>query len=988
MSNGTEETPLLRQLWILFSDVNTRFNLLIDECAHLQNTIFGYMDKTTNADLGTAGGGEERPWLTENIRSDTYYLLSPQERALRSLWNSLGSLAYGLESEQKNIKTRFEQLISAQSISSSTQGPELYWFISLRGSFLHDVFEFYLTQIQHAHEKLIQVFENMSGVLPGPILLRKWGAASYVEFLSSYSRNVNYETQNLLWKQTRNKKNKHENFEEWRASKFLTHAWAHVATSMTKHHRVEKNSKVLDFQTIWSSYFYLEQPILLPLLYHECAHHYMNKEAFSGPIESIFFDRKRETAHILEKTARFEGTNQKFWMQFVDEVWADTVSILLGGQSYLAALFLQIIGLSGKYAFSRFDYQQDERLPLEKIGTYQREVREIPWPDLSLDYFWEARLNIAINTYRRFYPAEEKDQWLQGILDLLDAWRKSGENVFHKDVSSSEHETFWHYRCQLNKWVTDICRSALNDCYKELGKSIDVKTILPIYRLAPELINMVQESVQQYKKNVLRDMSPVSIAPERLEDICIKIRWDISKNIVSNMFQILKNTNGQPNGALEKYTQMYASYMRSDGSAAFRLAYEWLQARSELYKSAAEALSNSTGASQPLAFGDDLMKKLQDAAENDNKNLKKHKDVVPLFKLLAQKKHSIPESEELNKVVDEIMEKASQYLKGNTLSCSQIRIGTLTYGVIRSLTDETPFQGKNVNKEPLWAALVRVRDYYKKTNYHLKKLTSAWGDVPDFKESFFPLIGDYSFLHFIQHKTPVERDCHPVNAPKILTKSRLVLQVYGESAGIQNPGDSHAIGRVVQMRFKHRWEWIPFIEKLEILDKNTECKPALFLSSGWEDAILVLWHKDETEWLLISGRLKLEHKSGLDVHTNVIMPMLDCCAHNVQHFNATNTTPAQTSQTTKSYLSDSSMKNVKYLNQRTGRYDLTVVWCDENGNSMPIKDFWKMYVSLPGEFWSSVSAIVTSVEKRLRTPTPCTCDDTSMEIVSHILLKH
>lgn len=41
--NNSSANSLLKILWFLFSDVNTRINILIEESAHLQNTVYGLL---------------------------------------------------------------------------------------------------------------------------------------------------------------------------------------------------------------------------------------------------------------------------------------------------------------------------------------------------------------------------------------------------------------------------------------------------------------------------------------------------------------------------------------------------------------------------------------------------------------------------------------------------------------------------------------------------------------------------------------------------------------------------------------------------------------------------------------------------------------------------------------------------------------------------------------------------------------------------------
>ena len=139
------------------------------------------------------------------------------------------------------------------------------------------------------------------------------------------------------------------------------------------------------------------------------------------------------------------------------------------------------------------------------------------------------------------------------------------------------------------------------------------------------------------------------------------------------------------------------------------------------------------------------------------------------------------------------------------------------------------------------------------------------------------------------------------------------------------------------------------------------------------------------EWLDVSATLKLEHGRGLDTHTNVILP-----AKNIPATKQSKRDQSTKIIETKDFLRE--QLNVRYLSQRTGRYDLTAAWGkikEEKYAPMGISEFWKIYSEMPASFWSSIGAISTSVEKRLRSPSATVEQNhTTMEIVSHILLKH
>ncbi len=1005
------EHTALRQAWILFADINTRFNLLIDECAHLQNLIFGYLDRTSAKDLGIKAAVDQeqtptqRKWVEQNLRGETYYDLDPQERALRNLWNSLGSLASGLVTGQQRVRERFEQLARMQS-PERTESGEFFWFVSLRGHFLHQAFEFYLKQLQHAHEKLVQLVENMPGTLPGPVLMRRWSSGAFVDFLSSYSRHVNWQVQKVLWDIAAPSDDKgFEAFEKWRSSQYLTHTWSHVPTSFTRAHKLDLADvkDTLSFQTIWSAYFYLEQPILLPLLYHECAHHYVQdrESQWNLPLSdqgagTIIFERKRETAHLLKQMAQFEVLDEGFWEQFVEEIWADMLSVFLGGRGYVAALALQIFGLSGSDQFSRFNTQIDEMIPIDQFGSPARETREVSWPQLSNDYLWEARLMLAISTYHAKYP---KDEWSQALQEAIDKWFQSGRAAFSAETTSTEHEVYWRYREQINRWVADTCLEALHDCYEELLPRVAPDHTL--FELDEAMAKCVDSNVKKYSENVLTKglihsrsvrqpaepfhLAQVANNKPRLEDICISIRWYLSKDIAIELCH-------QPGkSSFDNLTECYASYMRNDGSAAFLLAFEWVRLREDLCHAAADALArrNVRGELKKGVFAD-LTKAVRadfrEYVRQENRRCNKRATLSGfktyrrnVVSLIHTKGHLVSDAwryqsnfsaEKTRTLVQKIASAAIEDLNRINKMARQICVGTLTLGVLRTTEIAS---GLGMVGSPLVRALAATRLYFDNATTLLKEATGEnWKSLTDFGGEFFPLIGDYSFFHYLRGNTPVERDCHPVNTPKIVAKPRLVMQVFGDPERIA-PVTPVPYGRISQIRLRYRWQWIELVSRLSV--GKCHCFPSLFLSTGWEDAILVSWHQDEHDMQEFVRVLELETSYGMDVHTNLIVPDLLEDASKIEPY-------PNKDMKLHDYLDKCS--DTHFVNRRTGRYDLTVVWGKE---PLEIARFANNLKEMPVAFWSSIGSITTSFERPLKNPRN-TGPGTTFEIVSHILLRH
>lgn len=1057
MTSNTNNENLLRLCWMLFADVNTRFNLLIDECAHLQNTIRAYLDETSNEQLGQelrqpGGGEEERGWVSKKIRSADYYSKSEKERSFCNLWNSVGSLVQGLQTAQSKVRNRFERLVTSSHQDFS--GTELYWFLSIRGHFLHDAFHFYLKQIEHAHEKIVQLIENMPGTLPGPLLLRRWSSGSYVDFLAWYSRHVNWRTQKTLWLCTQGTDGdtSFSKFKEWRSSHFLTHTWAHVPTSFTRSHRVtlpREHSETtgtphaFSFETIWSAYFYLEQPSLFPLLFHECAHHCVSDETLGAAkrdgvdnAQYRFIRMRRELAAILSRTSRFEPRDDRFWESFIDEVWADVLAIMLSGRGYIFALALQIIGHSGKDAFSRFNTEDDTLINLENFGDHSREVREVPWADLNPEYFWEARLRIAIEVYLRLNKAgdDQQSEWIAALKDLVERrWFDSGRPVFSSTATSQEHEDYWRFRQDLNDWVFRTIFGALDLCVPGVSSLLVHDTPFVIGGDERELISCIERAVGSYANDLFRAEKDEKVfcvnerVPIRLEDICVDVRWYLSKLVAKNL------RDSRPED-YRTYTDSYASYVRNDGSSAFRLALEWILLRTDMYVYAAEHLyllgeqkigSRSldvtemrTGLARAVEKDFEefcqaqkkvyCLKCNQDGEERRNAERACRKSIGEAIlkkghvdEKVFEKQFVFFSGKNLRNEVTERMKLALNRFETNTVGDgAQIAVGTLAFGLIRPKEIEETGKARDEQTSPLGATLAKVKGYYGRSFDILTDKLSVLTGVDDkqevsrvlrkwgFKSGFLPLIGDYSFVHYVGGSTPAERDCHPVDTPRVLYKPRLVMRVLGNAEGMLETAEPAyspcPIGRVAQISYPYRWQWLELAERLSGA-RYEKYQPTLFISSGWEDVILITWHETLEDLDELSEDLDLSPHEGIDIHTNIALRDMAGIQPTAYRYEGC--------EKVRDILTKHD--NVPYLNWRTGRYDFTVVWgkepSGEQGGRLPIsvREFAGVLLGLPKEFWGEIGAITTSLETRLKYRGKSSRDSSQgkFEFVSHIQLR-
>lgn len=575
---------MLQLLWVLFSDANSRFNTLIEECAHLQDTVIGLTTDPALLDriihecaADDAVRGFSRVVCCQPKRSREYYRVCVRDRAFLSLWTLLGGLIIALDKNQLTHEETYRLAVDAllrgeHAPDAADDAPQrrpsdrVFWYIQTRGYFLTEVFRHYTTQLEHAHEKVIQMLENQPGKLPTPILLRRWNSAMYGEFLSEYSRHVNWEAHKLVSIAAGRDPADADASAKLTEDLSLTHTWTHQPTSMAQLFKVEVKTDRGDparnyphkraaghrFATVRSAYFYMEQPILLPLLYHECAHIAFSNRAFAGaqgdghhPADvETFFSARAAAMQSLRMIKFPDGTAQahyeNFWDHFTEEVWADALALALGGRGYLVALALQLFGLSGEESFDHFDLDTDTVHELGGLGRPAKRKYPEPRPQEEVSYFWEARLQIACDllAHRGDCRTPECDRrWISAIRDLLAGYARSGARAHAREGTSARHEVLWEYRAKLNDWVRNTTGRYL---LQHFGALFGNSPVCTTYELATAQERRCLESlVRAYRQRYMpqfRGHSEFRLDEHhRLEHLPADIRWHVARDITAAM---------------------------------------------------------------------------------------------------------------------------------------------------------------------------------------------------------------------------------------------------------------------------------------------------------------------------------------------------------------------------------------------------------------------------------------------------------------------
>jgi hypothetical protein len=947
-STESDSTRLLkRQAWMLFTDLNTRFNVLLEECGHLQDMIWsmlGNLKRLPDMDSDpTAALQRIIDFKNENENEDwnqiPWSLLPARQRALRSLYDYLGSLYVGIQHNRDTCREEFELLCRSWTPA------RFFWFSAQRALFVGRQFGTYTEQLEHAQFKLIQIAENNPGTLPQPTLLRRWNATLFGDFLSGYSRHVDWETQMLAhFEHGLGGSSQHsaEDLKRNRKHEYLIHAWAPVATSRVRsHHVTDQNTSIKPskasrprdvgdtddahtptpdtarswrFRSIKSAFFYLEMPLLFPLLYHECAHAHLD----DGDVQLGFFGARNQLTEVLHQAATKElhlSQNYANWHALTGEIWADLIAVTLCGVGYVAALAMQLFGHTGPVLF------ETEDIGIDELGAARHRIWDVPaFRDEQV--FWEVRLRIALAACNLLHDDEldpDMRDWLRGLSAAIDAYHDGGVAVFDFSV---QHRKHWQYRRACSEAIVEAAMDVFqSDIFPKLRKYCSRDTITTAYRLPESVGTLIRNAVDHLYQAVFGEPphpAPSAVAMTvRIEEISLRAKWCYARGAVRKLDSL-----GSDEKLITNLTRTYVDRIRNDGSGAFRIAMEWLFARFSAIDTIADAIigrpvngfkpwmesildtehwarieqqlcqpphGNRAQPEQDWSMADRTLLaawlKLHEDATGARyqrwpkrlSRLLKELDQPKLFAALKQwldESVSSPLSSggevgealtrEPSKPTERPVAAASSPDQAGTGVSPEpwfrvARLGTISLGVVWP-----SFIASRDTAGPFAVALLKVKDAYcesraaRKINDDIQTMRKAFGssshfEIPD--PCFVPLLGEYSFLLYREHVTPVEPQHEVPARVQALLKPRGVLQLYGgcedllcargrehcAAIACAHP-DKREVISVSLIEFAYRWQAFDLRRKLA---EQAEQFPGakLFLSSGWETCILILWHR-------------------------------------------------------------------------------------------------------------------------------------------------
>lgn len=1004
MSTGSNAEKLL---WTLFSDANSRINTLIEECAHLQDTILGLVSDPALIrkiiDFRPAENKVRGFWRAVACRHSAhpqYADVAPRDKAFLSLWNSLGGLIIGLDANQHRHTAAYRGLAEELNRNCVTgeryKTESLYWYISLRGYVLNRIFINYTALLEHAHEKLVQMLENQAGTLPNPILLRRWNSALYGEFLSEYSRHVDWEArrcvQRLLAKNVELPEADEQEERSHAPVHSITHTWTHYPTSLVRSFDVylkfktENGQKVEPlrrrFSLIQSAYFYLEQPILFPLLYHECVH--INFPSNDDPrigSHKTFFGARLAAIKSL-RLAKFPttptATYENFWDHFTEEVWSDAIAIALGGRGYLVSLSLQLLGLSGADDFNHFEIDENVPYPIDTLGSIAHRKYEIPLPSLEMTFLWEARLEVASWILRSLPEpgsagATNDLETSCAIAELLEGWWQSGVAAYSAQATSTAHAEYWAYRKDLSRWVFETIQSYLRPLLGLLRKWMDLGGLYRIESKATR--EVISECHRKYLASNGIQAIPLKFeAKYRLEDIALDVRWAIAGEVVASMRE-------KPE-TVDHWVSRFANWTMGDGNVAFRLALEACRLRISLLDALADKLDGKIGPwdsphqSEVTKILKGLPNSWLDHDQLGRQRLLRRRAITNSPKLTFRH----PRSDEILAAVDQLVD---QIMRIPT-ECTTPEAGTLALGIIRpaELSDSSlvPVASDSENASPYLLGINRVKSYcHNAAKLQENEATGANASsklTQVFRHVFLPLVGEYQFLTYVSQTTPVERDAHPKSiVPCTLIKPRLVLHVGGRKLADPSLLNDQLWGRVALVRFRYVWQWHDIRARLQqekAKKADSRCLEdfSLYLSSAWEHVVLITWHKSPADlWRLSEVGLGVGDIAGVDIQSAFYVPNHAC-------------QPPKTTGTVDGIPNSDWLDSFKKwaakcdlvssIYQRSGRYDYTVVWRlplaaheagGQESDASELRACAQGLSAMPAALWRQVIGMITSFEQ-------------------------
>jgi hypothetical protein len=914
-------------LWLLQLDLNNRHNVLTEEYRFLQESVLSITEEINISTLKreVADGiflHDMQAWKTSKAT----------ERELITLYSSLVKLQTALNKSKTDADISF-----AQALEPRTANDAIFWYLSSRSTLINQVFEHCADRLRIAYTELAQAIDNFSGQLPQPLLMRRWNSNMYAEFLSLYSRHLNWQCQRFMAIACNNNADKqHDVLKAVMQRTHSSHSWGHRSASKTKidSTRSAKNNLDLEYLTaIESSYFYLEQPTLFPLLLHENAHAYLGNNIFDskdGDSPSEFqqsFERAVDgIEEFVDNLPPTVSVDPNLLPLLMEEVWADVIGIVIGKDAYLFALALTIFAADGNDHFESLS-PRPLGIPLEDAISLSNR-RLFAGPSLRLtSTFWTTRLRCCLILLNQLAPEEDNQyknvpSFRKTLETSLDEWNQLTTAALGADKVGNDEFEMRQLEILTNAAITDICSVEFAELKSTFSKyeaskpNTDVPFVVSRRSSTKEntkqessLISAIENGLEWFIKKQLSvsEFSGKNILPNilTLEQICPSIRWEVAKAV-----DIANKSNSKTPSSIQHFSEWQAHH-RTDGSSAFRVSLEVVL----LEKSIFESLTNTifmiddasrevslAGDEELIAWAKELQPKLQGRYCEQIKeqvrdwiNLRGYATeniVINAFGLTAE--NAVQVAKAIKIQGSRILLAAAKILTDSFFledRPTPIGIGLATIGLIKTSRFIEP-KPDDISSRTLKDGLKKIvtETNFRKTNLKQTPFAPIYAKEQETNETtgattfIRPLAGDYNFFAWQPGATPSELSTLQSEDSRAILKTRYVIHIQpisdkgkGKGKEKHNPIEANRPSILMLIKLRHRWHWQTKIKLLETKSESEGLGWQLLLSSSWEHVILTIQPKNfeyfedlkKIPKLLDDLRLNA-HEFGADVQTQIV----------------------------------------------------------------------------------------------------------------------
>ena len=747
------------------------------------------------------------------------------------------------------------------------------------------------------------MLENRPGALPTPLSQRRWASSFNLDFLSDYSfrtrRNVAYLAAALSDRQGLEKdpnafmekldKKLCEYEDMFHGIGYESGSFAdaeHVPTPGRSSSAAPNNRSHL---MIASSYFYPEQPALLPLLAHEFAHYQLHHiaESVSQP-NSIDWHFEQAITDAVNKIGGSAGEPllalpyskdvqyiHDIVVMVYHELKADFIAFSLHGSAYVHALLLNLLGSEGA---SRYTVNRSRH----NAAIYREVFAQSPKEGSTNAPSHPSEIGNTLRLYfcTQLLKATESDE-AHGFQHVV-AFRESVERLTKSYLSGmqsltendSKHE-HWNYFFKLVSWLQPSVSELAASLWEEFGAIAKAAASFGQGNCVsePTLQSSLEQMVSDYCKGTIVGLltskepgkghditeiefklsaSKADAAPQLVcvETAPLAVRWHFALLYQ----QLLPLEDSQP-VFFERVCGPLVNYLRNDGSVISRYLMEYIVARKHcIQKLAAEIRKDEVPLSpEAKAVRAQCLNMMQSepglltrttylsgvnrTIDLTRASAQQESNVVADFvgSVLAEEqvpwRHIHGEFVPIRGSTTQFAEKTRELCKALGKLCDTTHgapVGMLELGAMMF------FSGSSEPDSAYLKLYKQLHDQTSKQQMQLNKKVrlNQEGSQP-FALATVDLLGDYSYATFMRGTTPAERDMVIGKPLPIVSKARFVVQVHGRADWGAYDKTEYPVRAITLIRLPYRHLWT---ELVTALPAHIQCNA--FLSTGWETLVL------------------------------------------------------------------------------------------------------------------------------------------------------